>query len=403
MTAFSYRAKDKSGEIKSGTIDAASVVKAAEALHGAGLTVLDLAPEAKGGFNIDQYLSFLNHVSKKEIVIFSRQLATLINAKVPIIQAFEILLSQITNRALKNAIAEMMNDIEGGKSLSEAVAVFPHIFSDLYVNLVKSGELSGTLDQSLVYLANQQEKDYELTSKIIGAMTYPIFIVSAILIVGALMFVFVLPQMIGVLKEADVELPVTTKILIFVTDVLQNYWGLIFALTIGLGVGSQFYIRSSGGRIVWDHIKLKLPVFGKLFRNIYMNRFARNLSTLVEGGIPIVQALKTVAEIVGNMVYKQIILEAASEVETGKSIATVFVARPEIPAIVTQMVRVGEQTGTLHEILGKLADFYDKEVANTLGTLTTLLEPIIMMLLGLAVAVMVAGILLPIYNLASVQ
>ncbi|OGE75458.1 MAG: hypothetical protein A3C85_03105 [Candidatus Doudnabacteria bacterium RIFCSPHIGHO2_02_FULL_48_21] len=403
MTAFSYRAKDKSGEIKSGTIDAASVVKAAEALHGAGLTVLDLAPEAKGGFNIDQYLSFLNHVSKKEIVIFSRQLATLINAKVPIIQAFEILLSQITNRALKNAIAEMMNDIEGGKSLSEAVAVFPHIFSDLYVNLVKSGELSGTLDQSLVYLANQQEKDYELTSKIRGAMTYPIFIVSAILIVGALMFVFVLPQMIGVLKEADVELPVTTKILIFVTDVLQNYWGLIFALTIGLGVGSQFYIRSSGGRIVWDHIKLKLPVFGKLFRNIYMNRFARNLSTLVEGGIPIVQALKTVAEIVGNMVYKQIILEAASEVETGKSIATVFVARPEIPAIVTQMVRVGEQTGTLHEILGKLADFYDKEVANTLGTLTTLLEPIIMMLLGLAVAVMVAGILLPIYNLASVQ
>src|SRR3989338_6747876 len=396
MTAFSYRAKDKSGEIKSGTIDAASVVKAAEALHGAGLTVLDLAPEAKGGFNIDQYLSFLNHVSKKEIVIFSRQLATLINAKVPIIQAFEILLSQITNRALKNAI-------EGGKSLSEAVAVFPHIFSDLYVNLVKSGELSGTLDQSLVYLANQQEKDYELTSKIRGAMTYPIFIVSAILIVGALMFVFVLPQMIGVLKEADVELPVTTKILIFVRDVVENYWGLIFELTIGLGVGSQFYIRSSGGRIVWDHIKLKLPVFGKLFRNIYMNRFARNLSTLVEGGIPIVQALKTVAEIVGNMVYKQIILEAASEVETGKSIATVFVARPEIPAIVTQMVRVGEQTGTLHEILGKLADFYDKEVANTLGTLTTLLEPIIMMLLGLAVAVMVAGILLPIYNLASVQ
>ncbi len=402
MGTFSYKAKNSQGGIKTGSVEAGSIVKAAEALHGAGLTVLSLTPE-RGGMDLDKYLTIFNRVSKKEIVIFSRQLATLINAKVPIIQAFEILLSQLSNRTLKKTISEMMAEVEGGKSLSEAVSAFPNVFSNLYVNLVKAGELSGTLDEALVYLANQQEKDYELSSKVRGAMTYPIFIVSAILIVGGLMFVFVLPQMIGVLKEANVELPFTTKVLIFLTEAIQKYWylGLIFG--IGSIVGSQVYIRSAGGRVIWDNIKLKLPVFGKLLRNIYMNRLSRNLSTLVEGGIPIVQALRTVAEIVGNSVYKKIIMEAAVEVETGKSIAAVFADRPQMPAIVTQMIRVGEQTGTLHEILGKLADFYDKEVANTLATLTTLLEPIIMMILGLAVAVMVAGILLPIYNLASVQ
>ncbi|OGE78941.1 MAG: hypothetical protein A2751_00155 [Candidatus Doudnabacteria bacterium RIFCSPHIGHO2_01_FULL_46_14] len=403
MSAFSYKAKDAQGSVKTGSVEAASVVKAAEALHGAGLTVLSLGAERRASVNLEKYLTFLNRVSKKEVVIFSRQLATLINAKVPIIQAFEILLSQLSNRTLKKAIAEMMAEVEGGKSLSEAVSAFPNIFSNLYVNLVKAGELSGTLDEALIYLANQQEKDYELTSKVRGAMTYPIFIVSAIFIVGGLMFWFVLPQMIGVLKEANVELPITTKILIFLTEALQKYWYLVLILGLGSIFGSQIYIRTLGGRVIWDHIKLKIPIFGKLLRNIYMNRLSRNLSTLVAGGIPIVHALRTVAEIVGNSVYKQIIQEAAIEVETGKSIAIVFAERQEMPAIVTQMIRVGEQTGTLHEILGKLADFYDREVAATLGTLTTLLEPIIMMLLGLAVAVMVAGILLPIYNLASVQ
>ena len=403
MSSFSYKAKNSQGDVKAGVVEAASLIKAAEALHGAGLTVLSLSPERRASVDLDKYFAFFNRVSKKEIVIFSRQLATLINAKVPIIQAFEILLSQLSNRTLKKTIAEMMAEVEGGKSLSEAVSGFPHVFSNLYVNLVKAGELSGTLDEALVYLANQQEKDYELTSKIRGAMTYPIFIVSAIFIVGGLMFVFVLPQMIGVLKEANVELPFTTKILIFMTESIQNYWYLVLILGIGSIVGSQVYIRSAGGRLIWDHLKLKLPVFGKLLRNIYMNQLSRNLSTLVAGGIPIVQALRTVAEIVGNLVYKNIILEAAVEVETGKSIAAVFADRPQMPAIVTQMIKVGEQTGTLHEILAKLADFYDKEVANTLSTLTTLLEPMIMMLLGLAVAVMVAGILLPIYNLASVQ
>ncbi|OGE82832.1 MAG: hypothetical protein A2846_00735 [Candidatus Doudnabacteria bacterium RIFCSPHIGHO2_01_FULL_49_9] len=234
-------------------------------------------------------------------------------------------------------------------------------------------------------------------------MIYPAFIICAILVVGGLMFVFVLPSMIHVLLESGAELPFTTRILIFLTEFIQNYWPFIITGALGLGIGSQVYIRTTAGRAIWDQIKLRLPVINKVLRNIYMDRFSRNLSTLVASSIPIVTALRTVADIVGNTVYQGIILDAAEEVEIGKSISDVFAAHPEIPVIVTQMVKVGEQTGTLHEILAKLADFFDKEVSNAVGTLTALMEPIIMIILGIAVAAMVAGILLPIYNLASVQ
>ena len=400
MPTYNYKAKDQDGVLKTGTIEAVSMNAASTILHGHGLTLLELSAEEISGFL--KYLPFLNRVPRKEIVLFSRQLSTLINARVPILSSFEILTTQITNKNLQRAVANMMDEIEGGKSLSEALGGYPNIFSNLYMNMVKAGELSGTLDQALLFLANQEEKDYDLVSKVRGALTYPIFIISAIIVVGFLMFVFVLPQMISVLQEAGAELPITTRILIFVTNFINHYWGLLIILIIGGTVSFEMYIRSSGGRIIWDALKLKMPVIGKLLTSIYMDRFSRNLATLIHGGIPIVRALNTVAEIVNNSIYRHIIMATAKDVETGKSIAKVFASSPEIPRIVTQMVRVGEQTGSLDEILNKLADFYDKEVERTLSILTTLIEPIVMILLGLAVAVMVAGIILPIYNLANV-
>lgn len=402
MTQFNYKAKDEQGVVSRGVVEAGNDTQAAQILHEHGLTVLQLEAQ-EITIHLERFIPFFGRVSSKEIVMFSRQLSTLINARVPIISALDILRDQVSSKKLKDTIDEMMADVEGGKSLSETSARFPEIFSNLYVNLVKAGELSGTLDAALKYIADQQERDYDLKSKIRGAMTYPIFIVSAILIVGALMFVFVLPQMISVLTEAGAELPFTTKILVFMTHFIKGYWWLILAALIGGILGLRFYVRTTGGRFVWDSLKLKIPIFGKLFERIYMDRFARNLSTLIAGGIPIVQSLNTVAAIVGNVVYKEIINEAAAEVETGKSIAAVFAEKSQMPKIMTQMIKIGEQTGSLDDILGKLAAFYDKEVENMLATLTTLLEPVIMILLGLAVAVMVAGILLPIYNLASIQ
>ncbi len=402
MSLFAYRAKDQQGVVKQGVVEANSLVAASEILHTHGLTVISLEPEEES-FELQKYLPFFRGVSRKELVLFSRQLSTLMNAKVPIVEALDILQGQVTSHELKRVVSEIMEDIEGGKSFSESISRFSHIFSHLYVSMVKSGEISGTMDSALLYLADQQERDYDLISKIRGAMTYPVFIVGAIFIVGGLMFVFVLPQMISVLREAGAALPLSTRILIFLTEALQKYWGLLLIGLVGLLVGFEVYIRTAGGRLIWDAFKFRVPIMGKLLKNIYMDRFSRNLSTLVNGGIPIVQALQTVAQVVGNKVYYQIIMDAAAEVETGKSIGTVFAERQEMPRIVTQMIRVGEQTGSLGDILGKLAHFYDKEVENQLATLTTLLEPIIMILLGGAVAVMVAGILLPIYNLASVQ
>lgn len=396
---YSYQARDNSGKLKTGTVEAANEAGAYDILQQHGLIVIKILPSNK--ISILERVRIFDRVSPKEIVLFSRQLATLINAKVPIVQALNILQSQVSSRKLKLSIGEVSQRVESGDSLSSAISRYPGIFSNLYVNLVRAGELSGTMDESLAYLANQLEKDYDLRSKVVGAMTYPIFILVALVIVGFLMFLYVLPPLMSVLKESSVELPITTKILISTTNIVQGFWWLILIVLVGTVVGVRYFITTPTGRFLFDNIKIRAPIFGKLFQKIYMSRFARNLATLIAGGIPIVKALEAVADIVGNEVYREIIIEAADQVRNGKSIASALTTRAEFPAIVAQMTQIGESTGRLQEILEKLAIFYEKEVEGVLKILTTLLEPIIMMLLGLAVAVMVAGILLPIYNLAG--
>jgi len=396
---FLYQARDNTGRLRTGTVEAVNEANAFDILGQHDLIVIKILPSNK--VNILERIKIFDRVSPKEIVLFSRQLATLINAKVPIVEALKILQTQVSSSKLKAVIGEIAQHVESGDSLSSAVARYPKIFTNLYVNLVRSGELSGTMDESLGYLADQLEKDYDLRSKVVGALTYPAFIVVALVIVGFLMFIFVLPPLISVLETSAVDLPFTTKILIGTTNFLQNFWWLIILLAIGGGIGFQFYRKTPSGQYVIDNVKIRVPIFGKLFQKIYMARFARNLATLISGGIPIVKALESVADIVGSVVYKEIIMEAAGQVRNGKSIASALTTHPEFPPIVAQMTQIGESTGRLQEILDKLAQFYEKEVEGVLKVLTTLLEPIIMMLLGLAVAVMVAGILLPIYNLAS--
>lgn len=396
---YAYQARDNQGVLRTGTVEAADEASAFDVLQNHGLIVIKIHVASKMSF-MDSF-SFFDRVPMKDVVLFSRQLATLIDAKVPIVQALNILEVQVSSRKLQEIIGEITQKVESGDSLSTALAQFPNVFSGLYVNLVRSGELSGGLDESLNYLANQLEKDYDLKSKLVGAMTYPAFIVTALVIVGFLMFLFVLPPLVSVLQEAGTDLPFTTKILIGTTGFLQSYWWLLLILIFGSIIGGRMYVQTFSGRYVFDYIKIKLPVFGQLFTKIYMARFARNLSTLVAGGIPIVKALDSVADIVGNQVYRDIILDASEQVRNGKSIATALVDREEFPPIVSQMTQIGESTGKLHEILNKLASFYEKEVDGVIKIITTLIEPMIMILIGLAVAVMVAGILLPIYNLAS--
>ncbi|MEJ0021791.1 MAG: type II secretion system F family protein [Candidatus Doudnabacteria bacterium] len=396
---FAYQARDNTGKMRTGTVQAVNETNALEILGEHGLIVIKMLPSNK--VDIFERVKIFDRVSSKDIVLFSRQLATLISAKVPIVEAIKILQSQVASKKLKSVLGEIAQLVESGDSFSSAVARYPKIFSKLYVNLIRAGELSGTMDESLSFLANQLEKDYDLRSKVIGALTYPAFIVGTLVVVGFLMFTYVLPPLVSVLQASSVELPFTTKILIATMNFVQHFWWLVLAIIIGLIVGYRFYSKTPGGQYFIDNVKIHLPVFGSLFQKIYMTRFARNLSTLIAGGIPIVRALESVADIVGNEVYKEIILEAAEQVRNGKSIASALTSRPEFPAIVAQMTQIGETTGRLQEILDKLAIFYEKEMEVVLNTLTTLLEPIIMLVLGVAVAVMVAGILLPIYSLAG--
>lgn len=396
---YNYKAKNKEGGIQSGVVVAMDQNKAESLLGENGLVIISL--EKQEGNILEKLNPFGKSVNNKELVLFSRQLATLISARVPIIQALRILQEQITGKYLLSVINELISSVENGDSLSNAMAKHTDVFGNVYVSLVMSGEVSGSLDKSLVYLADQLEKDYELKGKVKSAMTYPIFVLSALVIIGLLMFKFVLPNLTSVLKEQGGTLPTVSIWLIAFTEFFNQFWWVIILAIAGLILGGRYYITTPGGRINWDTLKIHFPIIGDIFQKIYLARFSRNLSTLVIGGIPIIKALQIVAEIINNVIYREIILQTVVKIQAGKSISEGLMGHKEFPSIVTQMVRVGEQTAQLDDIMAKLANFYEKEVDNKVSTLTTLMEPIIMIILGIGVGVLVAGILMPIYNLAS--
>ncbi len=396
---FSYQARNNDGQIKQGFVVAATQAKAEQLLAENAYIIISLKLQR------ESFLLKLNpfgrHISYKEIVIFSRQFSTLIAARVPILQTLRILEGQITNKKLGAVVRDLITSIENGESLSLGLSKHPETFSNVYISLVKSGEASGAVADALNYLSDQLEKDYELRSKVKSALTYPIFVLAALGGVGFLMFKFVLPNLTAVLKEQGGQLPTISQILISLTDFFQVFWWLVLLILAGLIVGFRFYIYTTAGRYQWDRLKIHLPILGDVFRKIYLARFSRNLSTLVAGGLPIIKAIRIISEVINNVVYRDILLDVADQVTVGKTISESLAKYPEFPPLVTQMVKVGEQSAQLDNILGKLANFYEKEVDAKVATLATLLEPLIMIILGIGVGALVAGILLPIYNLAS--
>lgn len=396
---FLYQARNRTGDFKKGIVTAASQAKAEQLLTDNGLVIISLKEQRESVLN--KLDIFSSRVSYKDLVLFSRQFSTLVAARVPIVQALRILESQVSSKGLVTITKSLVQAVESGESLSSALSKHPRVFGNIYISLVKSGEASGQVAESLSYLADQLEKDYDLRSRVKSAMTYPAFVLSALVIVGVLMFKFVLPNLVSVLKEQNAELPLVSKILISFTDFFEVYWWIVLLALAGIAIGVRFFVQSEGGRYAWDSLKMKLPVLGQVLEKIYLARFARNLSTLVAGGIPIIKALQIISEIINNVIYRDILLEAAQQVTNGKSISDSLSRHKEFPPLVTQMVRVGEQTAQLDTILLKLAVFYEKEVDAKVSTLSSLLEPIIMLILGLGVGVLVAGVLLPIYNLAS--
>ena len=397
MPIFTYQAKDADGHIKQGMIDAGNEQLAVSLLVDHNLKVVTI--KRKRGLNFN--LNFLNRIKAKEVVIFSRQFSVMISASIPVVQALKVLIDQTVSPALKAVVSEIADEVNGGSKLSDALAARPKIFSGFYVSVVRAGETSGKLDEVLNYLADEMEKDYDMMSKIKGAMIYPAFVLCALAAVGAVMMIFVVPKLTSILTESGTELPLTTKMLIGTSEFMTNYWWLLIIISVGLFLAVRFYISRPRGRRQFDLIKLKLPIFGHLFQLIYLVRFTRSMNTLIVGGVTISNSLKVAAEVVSNEIYRELIEKTIKEVEDGNSISSVFMDSKTIPKMVSQMLSIGEKTGKMDIILARITDFYSREIATMVANLMTLMEPIIMVIMGVAVGIMVAAIILPMYNLAS--
>jgi type IV pilus assembly protein PilC len=319
---------------------------------------------------------------------------------VPLLAALESIANQIDNDFFALKIKSIMFDIDGGSSLSEAMSKHPDIFSDFYVSMIKAGETSGTLQEALNKLADNIERNYELTSSLKGAMYYPAFVISAMIIVGALMMVTVIPKLLEILTESGEALPLQTRILIWTSNTMVHYW---WAIILGVGAiifGIVYYLKTEEGKNQFDQLVLKVPVIGKILHNIYIARFAENLGTLLQSGLPIRLALNITADVVGNNVYKYIIKTAAEEIKKGGNLSDILHRYEEIPPIMTQMVEVGEHTGRMSFSLGKITEFYMKESDRMVKNFSTLIEPALMVVLAIGVGILVSAILLPIYQVA---
>jgi len=400
MAVFDYRARDNDAELVNGAVVAPSENVAYDTLKERGLTIISL-DERKEGKLMKNPLALFNHVKTKELVVFARQLAVMINANVPIVRSLKILVRQTENVKFKVILSDVLDEVEGGAKLSAALGKHPNVFNNFFIFMVKSGETTGKLDEVLEYLATQKEKDYDLISKVRGAMTYPIVLLGGVLVVGFGLVLFVLPSLLAVFEEGGATLPLPTRVLIGLVTFTKNYWWLIFLIVIILVVGFLMFKKTKRGKRIWDLVKIKTPIAGGIFKKLYLSRMARSIATLLAAGVPISRALEITGDVVDNSVYREIITETIEEVEGGNSITTAFVKSKYVPLMMSQMMAVGEQSGRMDQILGKVADFFDRELENVIANLVTLMEPVILLAMGGAVGFLVAAILLPIYNLSS--
>jgi len=398
---FNYQARTKKGEAQSGAVEASSREAAISLLQKYGLYVTILE-EAKAAPIYAKRVKIFERISAKDLVLFSRQLSILFKSKVSLVESLQTLAVQTKSLDFKEKIFKLAEEIEGGSSLSGALSHFPKVFSSFYIAMVRAGEASGKLSESLEYLAEHLEREYHLTSRIKGAMIYPAVVLLVAIAVLALMIIFVIPQLTKVLAEVGGELPAVTKMVISLSDLFRKSGWLIILGLIFLGIGLHRYYKSKKGKKVFDRAFLRLPLVSPILEMIHLSRFAENLSTLITGGLPIAQALEITGDIVGNTVYKEIIFAARDEVRKGEPISSVLSRYPEFfPPVFTQMTLVGERTGTLDKTLMDLVSFYQKEVDRGVENLLSVLEPLLIVFLGGIVAGLMVAILMPLYKMTG--
>ncbi|HEY4513216.1 MAG TPA: type II secretion system F family protein, partial [Candidatus Paceibacterota bacterium] len=381
---FKYKSIDAEGVNKEGEIDAPNKDTAISGLQRRGLVVISIKEEGENK-SILQF-SFFERVKSKDVVILSRQIATLFDAQVSALKAFTMLATNTENKLLGRKLTQVGDDLQSGVSISEALSHHPDVFSDFYINMVKVGEETGKLNQTFLHLADYLDRQYALTSKTRNALIYPAFVIVTFFVVMTLMFTVVIPKLASIILDSGQEIPFFTKIVIGVSNLFVNYgfFLLIFAVLIGIWIWRLSV--TPRGREYMDNIRLSTPAIGNLYKKLYLSRITDNLNTMLSSGVPIVRSIDITAQVVGSLVYKKLLIEVADGVKSGLALSAVFAKRPEeIPGIFVQMVQVGEETGSLGNILKTLTDFYKREVDDAVDTLVGLIEPVMIVVLGLGV------------------
>ena len=402
MAQFNYKARTSQGEARSGIVEARSMDVAVETLQRSNLIVTEIRPVGRT-LLLSRKIKFFDRVKQRDLVIFSRQLATLFQAKIPVTQSLRTLAAETTESiGLRDSIGQILEDVSGGSSLSQAMARHPGVFSRFYISMVHAGEESGKLEEVFLYLADYLERSYALLSKARNALMYPAFVFVAFIGVIIVMLVVVVPRLTSIFAELGQAVPFYTRVIIGISTFLQQ-WGILLLIFLVIAALIAWrYARTERGQMRFDSMKIRLPLIGGLLKKIYLTRFADNLSTLIVAGIPIIRALEITGEVVANRMYQRIISDATESVKAGNTISASFEKFPEIPPLITQMIRIGEESGKLDFILKNAAGFYQRDVDNLLENFVSLIEPALIIFLGLGVGVLVAAVLVPLYNLSSI-
>lgn len=400
MITYIYNAKrNDTGAQVTAEVQAESERAAAKLLMGQGLFPVSI--KKKEDTSLLGRAGLGNRVSSKDRIIFTRQLSTLITAGLPLTAALRSARDQINNKALRDVVTQVVSTVEGGSTLSAALAQHPKVFNDIYVSMMAAGEASGSLDKSLERIANQQEKDAAIVSKIRGAMIYPLIVLIVIILVLVYMLVSVLPLIASLYKDLGKPLPFLTQLLVNTSSFIINYWWLVMIGLAALGYMAHNYLKTEAGKRLTDGIKFKVPIFGPMFRKVYMARFARTLGSLLSSGIPMLEAMRIVGMSVGNSYVADAVAKAAQSVKGGKALSASLEGNEYFTQLVPQMIRIGEQSGAIDSMLDKVATYYETEVDDEVKNLSTTIEPIMMVILGVTVGGLLFAILYPVYSLVG--
>ena len=405
MPNFAYKGIDGKGKTASGHIDADSEKGARAKLRKIGIFPTEIGVQGakrKGGFSLNASVDlgkYFQSVSGKDLATMTRQMSTLIGAQIPIVDTLSALAEQSQNPKLKTILNAVKEQVIQGVRLSDALAQHPKVFSTIYISMVSAGEAAGAMDVVLQRLAELTEKQAALKSKIIGALMYPLIMALVGITLMGFLLVYVVPKVTKIFEDTKATLPLPTKILIVISHTLSNYWYVVILVVALMVYGFRRWLKTTKGRFLYDKMSLKMPIFGKLFQLVAVSRFARTLSTMLASGVQLLKAMEIVKNVVENTVLMQTIEETRTSVREGESIAEPLRRSGHFPPLVTHMIAIGEKTGELEKMLVRVADSYDQQVDTMVGTLTTLLEPIMILVMGGVVSFIVMSILLPILQL----